>query len=815
MCDEEVDDIKQKYREPLDMRLAMMRRWKELEGREATYLKLVDGLMQVGRRDLIEVVLEWRMKKISWIQEWVAGGIGVYIFLLVSLCMFSILFYKSITESKAKQIPDSKNENPSCVFCLEEASDIQFDSRLDAFNYTNKSCSNMVLTDGELPILHKEIFVGRDSDVREVLFKITRTNIVNINGAPGFGKSALAKHIGHDILSNGTLVQYINVEQKLLLFYDSFVLTDSDHGVKSEFFKQKHETRSLVELGGSSMETLTIGLSKKYHHHFIDELIKWSEAINCYTVLILDNCDDILASSVQDKFSDLIKSLVRNSHFKLHVIITSRLKLLYIDWFDSWTVKELNISASIELLDKMAPGIDADNLEKIAEVVGGCPLALKVIGQLLHTHGAQLIHKVKNELMVLLDNASDKRERFPLIMDVAFSRLGTFKECGYRLSLFPGSFDKSAANAVIAHEKECIELYVRHSLMEEYFVPYQQRYDMHRLIREFLRAKLYTNDETKFNKAFRDHVVHFLLTYAKKPEVDSIGMHILSSELHNIYYLKTILLNETKLSAEELAAMAFISNFQNLIQYKHLFKYFPLYMQKLNDVCTLLNPQLCGELYSQIVKHLYQQCKCETFTEYVKNFYVSSCMEHFQCDAVEYFIDLLNTTKMDRLSPVEKSFINRMANYHCYAEASITMMQQILITIVLFNDLISHCRTVSDLGLGKCFTSLKVISIILTVLSVTLQIRNFLYIKKDDHVNQLILVEIVIKLICSIIVILTMYGVPFVLYTFYNKYIIKRYSLSPVVVLFLIIIIILSFILISFCNFKLHVYQCPFLPICQ
>ena len=50
---EDVYDIKEEYGKPLDRRLAMMRRWHELWGEEATYLKLVEGLRQIGRRDLI------------------------------------------------------------------------------------------------------------------------------------------------------------------------------------------------------------------------------------------------------------------------------------------------------------------------------------------------------------------------------------------------------------------------------------------------------------------------------------------------------------------------------------------------------------------------------------------------------------------------------------------------------------------------------------------------------------------------------------------------------------------------------------------
>ena len=54
----DIDDIKEEYKKPLDRRLAMMRRWHELWGKEATYLKLAEGLRQIGRRDLIEKIID-------------------------------------------------------------------------------------------------------------------------------------------------------------------------------------------------------------------------------------------------------------------------------------------------------------------------------------------------------------------------------------------------------------------------------------------------------------------------------------------------------------------------------------------------------------------------------------------------------------------------------------------------------------------------------------------------------------------------------------------------------------------------------------
>ena len=52
----EVDDIKDKYKELLDRGLAMMRRWHELWGKEATYSRLAESLKQTGRADLVELI---------------------------------------------------------------------------------------------------------------------------------------------------------------------------------------------------------------------------------------------------------------------------------------------------------------------------------------------------------------------------------------------------------------------------------------------------------------------------------------------------------------------------------------------------------------------------------------------------------------------------------------------------------------------------------------------------------------------------------------------------------------------------------------
>ena len=74
----------------------------------------------------------------------------------------------------------------------------------------------------------------------------------------------------------------------------------------------------------------------------------------------------------------------------------------------------------------------------VAELVEGCPLVLKVIGQLLHAYGVQLIQRLKEELISrsVLDRTSIQEEQFRIILDAAFNRIGIFKDCGNILSLY-------------------------------------------------------------------------------------------------------------------------------------------------------------------------------------------------------------------------------------------------------------------------------------------------------------------------------------------------------------------------------------------
>ena len=187
-------------------------------------------------------------------------------------------------------------------------------------------------------------------------------------------------------------------------------------------------------------------------------------------------------------------------------------------YFSQWTIKELNQSASVQLLDKLAPAINHSHLIDIARLVEGNPLALKVVGRLLHSQGDKLANKIKEGLLHnplnVLDEASFQKERFHTKLDVAFARVGELKECGYILGLFTGWFKKDLGAVV---SRDCLKLYKKYSLLEEYYIAHHYRYKMHKLIRDYVKEKLKDTSEIiirTFKIIFKEYYERFLFEYA-------------------------------------------------------------------------------------------------------------------------------------------------------------------------------------------------------------------------------------------------------------------------------------------------------------
>ena len=386
--------------------------------------------------------------------------------------------------------------------------------------------------------------------------------------------------------------------------------------------------------------------------------------------------------SVRYYFIHLIKSLVHISRLQIHIIVVSQEKLILLDNFDWWTVKELNQSSSVLLLNKFAPDVGKIKLKKIAKLLQGCPLALKVVGRLLNLRGEQftneLITSLDKQPIDVLDNVSDKREQFRVIMDFVISKLGLQNKCGYMISLFPHSFSKEAGIAIITSSIECLEIYERQSLLDEYILGHQHRYKMHRLIREYLKGRVNKTDRYLFKKGFINYYINFILNYTNKARLSDKDSHALKTERGNmnvfIKYLPTEASDKSKKAKPELLAVLAFLSFNKYVQIENFQWYFEPFLLQAIKVCQFLNPGLCTKFVLQSVNHFYHECDCESIEKYFQYIiYHYPCKDVFECEQIDWIF------KKQNLSERLRSFLSVMRNdAQCLQGITTIISQQLL-----------------------------------------------------------------------------------------------------------------------------------------
>ena len=409
-------------------------------------------------------------------------------------------------------------------------------------------------------------------------------------------------------------------------------------------------------------------------------MILWSKQVECFTVLIFDNCDDILSSKVRDDFIGLITILVQNSNNLIHVMVVSQAKLLLLDKFAQWTVKELSTEDSVELLQKLAPGIVPSQAELISNLVERCPLALKVVGSILHLNGGDILtNKLETELkdnpIGVLDRPDYREHQFRIIMELALSRFSEMMsdECDYSVSLFPSTFTWEAGLSILRQPGVCLDTFVKHSLLDEYLHGYLHRYRIHRLIKEFLLEKVTLPEKRQFKERFSNYFELFVLQYVEGGlhQLNEIEEYALNLETQNIqYYLELLISHEEHLTPKQLAILSYGFT-EDMISLTSLKRHFTAFVNSITDLCSFVDsdPDLCGKLYSEIVQYSYTECTCRNVSQYLVYLINNDCPctsadEIFQCQTV---YDINNTESIWTLLPTHiQGYVERIMLHNCY-----------------------------------------------------------------------------------------------------------------------------------------------------
>ena len=377
-------------------------------------------------------------------------------------------------------------------------------------------------------------FVGRASEVQELTQLMDNIDkIVYIVGPPGFGKTTLAICVGNAVISKGIIVRYVD-------------MAEVSHQPVQQVMAEKI---LFQESTHSDMINVTF-----------DHLLSWSGWRSWKTLIIFDNCDELL-NNQRDQFSEAVEKFVRQSN-KIKVLVTSREESLFVETSRAVKVDSLSIDEACDLLDQKSPGLLNMNEKRvIGNLTGNVPLALQIVGSLLNKRlnpptPSTIIEELRCQpIQTLSPSNLNRKMRINASISVSYNYLEPrLKKLARYLANFPGSFTKPMASAVLRSISSNIvkitEEYVESSLgklvtrsLLEYN-PLSERYHFHHLLREFFRdvqLKHHREERGRFVLAFQIQISHLLNQlvemFAESPKK---ALSLLDSDRHNVQYLLKI-----------------------------------------------------------------------------------------------------------------------------------------------------------------------------------------------------------------------------------------------------------------------------------
>ena len=397
-------------------------------------------------------------------------------------------------------------------------------------------------------------FVGRDSELQEIsnmlLTGSTYADVamVSIFGAPAVGKSTLAIQIGHVLARNGISVRYVNLNEAHHLFARHADVSDKP----TNNILSSDDSTDLIFHKAKIIPWYSY-TKKKYVLTSPKTLTTWAKELTNDTLLILDNCDDFLQRNKthENNFKEMLTELLKASKH-LRILTTSRAQMLIVDGFHPYPLKELDPSSAVTLLQLRSNLITSDEGKVIAELVGNNPLALGIVAELVNVKSHPphaIIDELRKHLMQTLNqNTLSNRQRILTVLKISYNYLNDrIQLCSHYLSHFPGSFHRAAAQSILSNLSDpeyCLQTLIERSLLEEYWHTDQLRYQLHRLIGEFLQYVIQTeysdahaiNIKADFNLNYQLYYSQDILslsqTYSRSPNSNYISSR-LERDMHN------------------------------------------------------------------------------------------------------------------------------------------------------------------------------------------------------------------------------------------------------------------------------------------
>ncbi len=340
-------------------------------------------------------------------------------------------------------------------------------------------------------------FLGRALLCEEVIAHLHtgHDRLVTITGPPGYGKSAVAISVGHEM---GEQYHY----------HVYYVSTRGASSIDSVAFQL------LYSMGIVSGKDPVV----QAHHYF--------EASHQDTLLILDNVEDMLVPELKPSFLKFIK-LIGEMAPHVRMIVTSRVALKFI----SFNMKNVPLPAlakteAAQLIRIFSPQeISNSHAETLGRLCKGIPILIRAVASLLETNvDPELLikefeHSPGTTLRSLsLAGMSADSDMYPCLK-ICFERLSVeLQHHLVALSVFPSSFKISDASCVLQNMSDLQRQLIVTQLVDNSFVrpdtDGRSFYAIHSIVQIFCKELVKDSEQMKelYQDASNNFNLYFLST---------------------------------------------------------------------------------------------------------------------------------------------------------------------------------------------------------------------------------------------------------------------------------------------------------------
>ena len=328
------------------------------------------------------------------------------------------------------------------------------------------------------------------------------------------------------------------------------------------------------------------------------------------------------------------------------------------DGFYSIHLEALSPTDSQAMLMHYVQNLTTAQANELHTVVGGCPLALKVVANLLRKgKGLQwLLANLKQNVTFTLSKKSTREEdQLHRVIDIAFKNYmdRQSRKCAHILSLFPGSVSEEMVNSVLSEivdlDPLCIENVTRLSFLEEFSIEELQRFSIHTVIQGYLQSvHVIQSDIKAFNSSFlsfySDYLTiamkqSYMYAHANVSDEDSYLLNDLES--HNMNEFVPILLSTdidkelTLYSAIALGLLIHENRIPDAYNDEVLLKAQNLYSRSLifNSLCAYSSKEVCTSIFWNSFSFVEIQNECNSYFSYISNFFFTQpiCSQLYNC----------------------------------------------------------------------------------------------------------------------------------------------------------------------------------------